>query len=167
MWLAYPRDAKIDQVRVRLWNANKARVAVAEFPIRAEWRGANGGGEAAERTTESWVAQLTPAQRERMVEMLSQASQASGFDPISLLFLCVPAYVLLQAVLTSRTAGGWRKATLAPAAIMVPILGYTVLAFAARSNLWPLLMLLSAPLACLYLIGLAVILLLNRLAKAA
>src|SRR5919106_322834 len=29
VWLAYPRGAKIDQVHVRLWNANKARVSAA------------------------------------------------------------------------------------------------------------------------------------------
>ena len=56
---------------------------------------------------------------------------------------------------------------MAPALIMVPILAYTVLAFAAQSNLWPLLMLLSAPLAFLYLVLLSVVLLLRRLARAA
>jgi hypothetical protein len=49
---------------------------------------------------------------------------------------------------------------------MVPIVVYTVLAFAAQSNLWPLLLLLSTPLAFLYLIFLSVILLLRRLARA-
>ena len=88
-------------------------------------------------------------------------------DPFDLIFLCVPGYFLLQATLTFWTSGGWRKATLAPAVMMVPILAYTVLAFAAQSNLWPLLRLLSAPLACLYLIVLGVFLLLRRLAKAA
>ena len=48
---------------------------------------------------------------------------------------------------------------------MVPILALTVLAFAAQSNLWPLPMILSAPLACLYLVGLSVILLLRRLVR--
>jgi hypothetical protein len=88
-------------------------------------------------------------------------------DPFDLIFLCVPGYFLLQAVLTLCTSGGWRKATLVPAVIMVPVLAYTVLAFAAQSNLWPLLLLLSAPLACLYLVVLGVILLLRRLARAA
>jgi hypothetical protein len=83
------------------------------------------------------------------------------------MFLCVPGYLLLQAGLAFWTSGGWRKATLAPAVIMVPILAYTVLALAGGSNLWPLLMLFTAPLAFLYLVVLGVSLVLWRLARAA
>jgi hypothetical protein len=86
-------------------------------------------------------------------------------DPFDLIFLAIPGYFLLQAALTFWTSGGWRKATLAPAVIMVPILAYTVLAFAAQSNLWPLLLIFTAPLAFLYLVVLAVILLLRSLAR--
>lgn len=50
--------------------------------------------------------------------------------------------------------------------IMVPVLVFTVLAFAAQSNLWPLLLLLSAPLAFLYLVFLSAILLLRCIATA-
>jgi hypothetical protein len=166
VWLAYPRDAKIDQVHVRLWNANKARVSAATFPIEAEWTEANRLGAGAERQTKSWVAGLTPAQQERMTEALSGASEPGGFDPFALIFLCVPGYFLLQAALTFRTSGGWRKATLVPAVIMAPVVAITVLAFAAQSNLWPLLLILTAPLACLYLVVLSSILLLRRLARA-
>ena len=167
VWLAYPRDARIDQVHVRLWNANKARVAAATFPIRAEWTDADRSGAGAERQTKSWVAGLTPAQQEPMTATVSGASEPGGFDPFDLIFLCVPGYFLLQAALTSRTSGRWRKATLVPAVIMAPILAFTVLAFAAQSNLWPLLLILTAPLACLYLVVLSAILLLRRLARAA
>jgi hypothetical protein len=85
--------------------------------------------------------------------------------PFDLIFLCVPGYFLLQAALTFWTSGGWRKATLAPAVIMAPILSYTMIAFAAQSNLWPLLLIFIAPLAFLYLGVLAVILLLRSLAR--
>jgi hypothetical protein len=135
--------------------------------LEAEWTEANEPGEAARRMTESRVAELAPGQRERMAEGSSGTGEAGGFDPFDLIFLCVPGYFLLQATLTLRTSGGWRKAALVPAVIMVPILAFTVLAFAAQSNLWPLLMLISAPLAFLYLVVLSLILLLRRLVKAA
>jgi hypothetical protein len=48
---------------------------------------------------------------------------------------------------------------------MAPILAYTMIAFAAQSNLWPLLLIFTAPLAFLYLGVLAVILLLRSLAR--
>lgn len=97
---------------------------------------------------------------------LGEAGEPGGFDPFDLIFLCVPGYFLLQAALAFWTSGGWRKASLVPAVIMVPILVFTVLAFAAQSNLWPLLLLLSAPVAFLYLVVLSVMLLLRRIAKA-
>jgi hypothetical protein len=167
VWLAYPHEAEIDQVRIRLWNANKARVAAADFPIEAAWSGTEGPGEAEGRTTKFWVAELTPGQRERMAETLGRTSEAAGFDPFDLILLGVPGYFLLQAALTLWTSGRWRKATLVPAVIMVPILAYTLLAFAAQSNLWPLLLILSSPVACLYLMVLSVILVVRRIAEAA
>jgi hypothetical protein len=167
VWLSYPRGVSIDQVQVRLWNANKARVATAVFPIRAQWSEANETSEAAERVTKSWVAELPPGQRARMAERESRASEAGGFDPFDLIFLCVPGYFLLQAALTLGTSGSWRKASLVPAVIMAPIVVFTVLAFAAQSNLWPMVLLLSAPLGFLYLAVLSAILLLRWLVRAA
>jgi hypothetical protein len=166
VWLAYRFGAKIDYVQVRLWNANKAQVAKAAFPIRAEWTGREDTGSGGEREAESWVANLTVGQRERLAATLSDASEAGGWDPFDLIFLCVPGYFLLQVALARGTSGWRRKAALAPAVIMVPILAYTVLALAAQSNLWPLVMLLTAPLAFAYLVVLSVILLLWRLARA-
>jgi hypothetical protein len=166
VWLAYLYAARIDQVEVRVLNANKARLAATTFPIEAEWTAADRLGAGAERQTKSWVAGLRPGQRERMAERLSGGSETGGFDPFDLIFLCVPGYFLLQAALTFRTSGRWRKASLVPAVIMVPILAITVLAFAAQSNLWPLLLILTAPLAFLYLVALSAILLLRRLAGA-
>jgi hypothetical protein len=166
VWLAYRFGAKIDYVQVRIWNANKAQVAKAAFPIRAEWTARAETGAGDEREAESWVSNLTAAQRERMAATLSDAREAGGWDPFDLIFLCVPGYFLLQVALARGTSGWRRKATLAPAVIMVPILAYTVLAFAAQSNLWPLLMLLTAPLALLYLVCLSLVRLLWRLARA-
>jgi hypothetical protein len=90
-----------------------------------------------------------------------------GFDEVDLIFLSVPGYFLLQAALTFWTRRGWRIASLVPAAAMVPILATTVIAFAAQSNLWPIPLLLAAPVAFLYLIILSVLLLLYRLAARA
>jgi len=165
--LAYLRDAAIDRLRIEAWSPDAAWVAVADFPIAAAWTDANEPRAAAPGTTKSRAAELTPEQRERIAETSIAADEPGGFDPFDLIFLCVPGYFLLQAVLTIRTSGGWRKASLAPAVIMVPVVTFTVLAFAAPSNLWPLLLLLSAPLAFLYLVVLGVILLLRRLVRAA
>jgi hypothetical protein len=95
------------------------------------------------------------------------AVEEVGFDEVDLIFPSVPGYFLLQAALTFWTRRGWRIASLVPAAAMVPILATTVIAFAAQSNLWPIPLLLAAPVAFLYLISLSVLLLLYRLAARA
>ena len=92
------------------------------------------------------------------------AVEEVGWDYLDLIFLSVPGYFVLQAALTFWTSHGWRIASLVPACAMVPILVSTVIAFAAQSNLWPIPLILAAPVACLYLILLSVILLLYRLA---
>jgi hypothetical protein len=92
------------------------------------------------------------------------AVEEVGFDEVDLIFLSVPGYFLLQAALTFSTRRGWRIASLVPACAMAPILATTVIAFAAQSNLWPIPLLLAAPVAFLYLVFLCVLLLLYRLA---
>ena len=95
------------------------------------------------------------------------AVEEVGFDEVDLIFLSVPGYFLLQAALTFWTRRGWRIASLVPAVAMLPILASTIIAFAAQSNLWPIPLLLAAPVAFLYLVFLCVLLLLYRLATRA
>jgi hypothetical protein len=127
LWLAHPFGARIDQIEVRIWNANGGRVAATTFPIEAQWTDADGAADG--RQTKAWTAEMTAGQRERMAAALSGADETGGLDPFDLIFLCVPDYFLLQLALALRTSGGWRRAALVPAVIMVPILAYTA---------WPL-----------------------------
>jgi hypothetical protein len=46
-------------------------------------------------------------------------------------------------------------AGLAPLLIMAPLVVHAAFAFMAQSNLWPVMVILAAPLACLYLLALA------------
>ncbi len=70
--------------------------------------------------------------------------------PFDLVWLAVPAYLLVQAVAISRTSGGMRVAAALPLAVMVPMFVYTAVAFAQASNLWPLGLLFLSPLALVY-----------------
>lgn len=65
------------------------------------------------------------------------AEETGGFDPVDLIFLCVRGYFLRQLALALRTSGGWRKASLVPAAVMVPMVALTGTGVAAQSELWP------------------------------
>jgi hypothetical protein len=67
----------------------------------------------------------------------------------------VPGYFVLQWRFATRWSGGWRIAALAPLPVAAGLLVQALIAFAAESNLWPLLVILFAPLGCLWLLGLA------------
>lgn len=68
--------------------------------------------------------------------------------------LAIPGYAVLQWQLARRWTGGWRVAALAPLVVMAPLAIHAALAFAAQSNLWPILLIFTSPLAFLYLLAL-------------
>ncbi|MFW6076181.1 MAG: hypothetical protein ACOC71_00380 [Hyphomicrobiales bacterium] len=70
------------------------------------------------------------------------------------IMLSLPGYVALQWYAARHWDGGWRIAALVPLAIMALLVVHAAIAFLAQSNLWPLLVILTAPLACLYLLAL-------------
>jgi len=74
-----------------------------------------------------------------------------------LLMLAAPLYFFLQVLMARRYRGRWLILSLVPLLVMVPLAIHAGLAFAAGSNLWPLLLILASPLACIYLVGLAVV----------
>lgn len=68
-----------------------------------------------------------------------------------LLYGPVLLYVWLQGVALWRWRGWWLLAALPPLGVMGPTLLLTAEAYRAESNLWPLMMILAAPLAALWL----------------
>jgi hypothetical protein len=73
-----------------------------------------------------------------------------------LVALAGPAYFFLQLLMAIRYRGRWRIAALVPLLVMVPLAVHAALAYAAGSKAWPLLLVLAAPLAFLYLLLVAV-----------
>lgn len=69
--------------------------------------------------------------------------------------LSLPGYVVLQWYAARNWDGGWRMAGLAPLLSMAPRVVRAAFAFMAESNLWPLMVIVPAPLACFYLLALA------------
>ncbi len=70
--------------------------------------------------------------------------------PLDLIWLTVPAYVVLQIVALMRSSGGSRMAAVLPLFVMVPVFVLTAVALVQKSNLWPLWMLFTCPIAMLY-----------------
>ncbi|NHA15098.1 hypothetical protein [Thioalkalivibrio sp. XN279] len=76
---------------------------------------------------------------------------------IMLMGWSVPGYFALQLILWRRWDGGWRRLALVPLWGTVPVTAYTLFALAAGSNLWPLIMLFTLPLAFVYLLALVIL----------
>ena len=74
-------------------------------------------------------------------------------DVIGLLIMVgVPGYFALQAWLLYSLRGGWLYAAALPLVPMAAIVVYTVYAFNKGSNLFPLVLIFTAPLAFIYLL---------------
>jgi hypothetical protein len=72
-----------------------------------------------------------------------------------LVALAGPAYFFLQLIMAIRYRGRWRLAALAPLLLMMPLAIEAGLAYAAGVPGWPTLLVVIAPVACLYLLTLA------------
>lgn len=69
-----------------------------------------------------------------------------------LAMLSVPAYFVLQPWALFRFERTWRIAAAAPLALAIPAALWSLYALAQESNLWPLVFVLFAPVATLYLL---------------
>jgi len=69
-----------------------------------------------------------------------------------LVMLALPGYFVLQLRMAWRYRGGWLIAALVPLAVIVPLIVYSGVALSDGSNLWPLLLILAAPFAFVYLV---------------
>lgn len=74
-----------------------------------------------------------------------------------LLWLSALAYLVMQIFLLVRPLGGKRGAIALPLVVMVPVFASTIAGVVQQSNLWPLLLLLTSPLAFLYLLVVALV----------
>ncbi len=70
--------------------------------------------------------------------------------PLDLLWLTIPGYVVLQVVALMRSSGGSRLAAALPLFGMLPVFAFTGVALVQESNLWPLWLLFTCPVAMAY-----------------
>jgi hypothetical protein len=66
--------------------------------------------------------------------------------------LAGPAYFFLQLLMAARYRGRWRLAALVPLIFMVPLAVHAGMGYAAGSPAWPVLLVLAAPVAFVYLL---------------
>ena len=77
--------------------------------------------------------------------------------PLDLIWLTIPAYVVVQVIALMRSSSGSRMAAALPLFVMVPVFVHAAVGLVQENNLWPLLMLFASPIALLYITLVAVL----------
>jgi hypothetical protein len=158
VWLSLYQPVYMDEVRVRVNDAHWEVQQVLSQPVSLYWERQP---RASPRVEAPWVRALSSEQQSLARAAQQAAAATEGFDVYTLLVMLmgwsVPGYLVLQVYMLSRYRGGWRKAAMAPLALMVPLLAYTVFALLAGSNLWPLLLIFLTPLTFVYLVALGLV----------
>ena len=80
-----------------------------------------------------------------------------GWVWTELIALAGPAYVFLQLIMALRYRGRWRLAALGPLVLMLPMAIEAALAYKAGVPGWATPLILTSPLAALYLLALAIL----------
>ena len=158
-WFAYTDPAHVDRIVMTAHDA-KTNQAIAQTAISVDltWTGAPVG---TARPRPEWVVRMQAEQDRRVKEQ----SLAYMNRPVpwweSVLFFAViwsvPGYFVVQAIALWRWRGGWRIAAAIPVLPMAAILLYTIVAFRAGSNLFPLVLIFTSPPALIYLVILTIL----------
>lgn len=150
-WIGFRDEASIDRIMVTASDSAGKVVAGGEVVVRLDWaanappRPAVGG----------WAQALDQAHQRKLLEQSGDDTGGPLWLGLGLLvMLAVPGYFILQAFTVVQFSGGWRYAALVPLLGTIPLIVYTLLALAAGSNLWPLLLILLSPIGLIYLVGL-------------
>lgn len=77
--------------------------------------------------------------------------------PLDLIWLTIPAYVVVQVIALMRSSSGSRMTAALPLFVMVPVFVHAAVGLMQESNLWPLLMIFASPIALLYVVVVALL----------
>jgi hypothetical protein len=154
--VSFHEPAEIDAIRITAFDEAFKPLNVIDEPFRARW---SAEPAATPAKPPKWVAGLRA--EEIQIDAEYRRTHPPEPDPVGdaivyLMFLSVPGYFAAQAFGAFFMRGGWRKAALVPLILMVPALALVILGVLAGSNIAPIYLIFTAPLATLYFIGLFV-----------
>jgi hypothetical protein len=151
-WFAYDSATRVDRIVVHLDGPRGDTLATTTLDVNATWTGAPDP----HAPKPEWVTTLEREQNARISEELKAFQEGPmmwfGAALIAIMPMTVIAFLLLQTIALWKWRGTWRIAALASAIPMAIVLIYTIVAAAAGSNLFPLVLLFSSPPALIYLL---------------
>lgn len=151
VWFSFDAPGAVQGMRVEA-HAGATTVAAVEAPLALEWTAG-----APARTNAAWVDALRRDQMSRM-----RAPPPGGDDGwlmlfVHLMFYSVPAYLLAQAYALWRMRGRWNVAVWLPAIFMAAMYAWVVFGVIAGSNIVPIVLVFTSPIALLYVLVLLIV----------
>jgi 4-amino-4-deoxy-L-arabinose transferase-like glycosyltransferase len=158
-WFAFTRQQKVDRVVVLLAEDRTGKpIAQAEYPVDLTWTGQKAGSE---RPRAEWVTRLRAEADSRIkAEFKAQTDEPAPWWWVFLfqaIVVSVPVYLVLQGILLWRWQGRWRLLAGMAAIPMALALAHAIFAFFAGSNIFPVILIFTAPIALIYLVVLMII----------
>jgi hypothetical protein len=157
-WFAYTEVARVDRIVLTAY-AGRGQDALAETTLDVElrWTGDRTPPPQAAEWVRRMDAEAERRQREAYEAYMNQPTPAWQWALFFALMWSPVAYLVAQVSTLRRFQGRWRVAALAPIVPMAIVLVYTLSAFRAGSNLFPLVLIFTSPIAFLYLMVLVVL----------
>ncbi len=151
VWVGFSRPAVVDEIHVTAYDDRWQATSVQVYPAKLSWVGKG----VAPAALPDWVEELRAGEARLAVEPTQEpASRLAGLISVILglaVMAGIPAYLVLQALAVLRLEGNWRWAGVAPLLAIVPAALHAVFALSQASNLWPIMIVLTAPLGAVYL----------------
>lgn len=157
-WMAADPGAQIDELRVVVYDAAWKQLSEVPLPVSAAWHAGIPANAPA-----AWARELSNAQQRIVSQDLRKLSRGTGRGRdgfasvlLSLAFLSVPAYPLLQAWAFYRLRGVRRLLSALPLCFMLPTYAFCLYALQQDSDIWPFPAIFLSPVAALLVGGLLI-----------
>jgi hypothetical protein len=155
-WFAFTSPAHVDAIVIRAEDTRGATVASLDVPVDLTWTGVRADPL---RARAAWVTRMQEEETRRIrddVRAAPNGPDGQAGMALGLVLMCgVPLYFLVQPLMLWKLRGGWRAAAALPLVPMAGVLVYTVIAYNAGSNIFPLVLIFTAPIGLGYLLVLA------------
>jgi hypothetical protein len=147
-WIAYPAGTAIDGIRIHILDDRSRPIGFFDTSARLQW---DAGPRRERGQRADWAMRMSDSEQRSWSE--AAAASSMGEDWLGLGFMAgVPLYFVLQVWLPVAWRGRWRIAALLPLLALAPATVFSLFALTQGSNLWPITVVLLAPLGLIYLL---------------
>jgi len=148
-WFAFVDPREVDSIRIFAESKTGEVLAQASLDVDLKW---TGQPIESPRVPAEWVTRMKAAQQSSRARDSALMNSPLWYLVGGFMMLGVPGYFALQGWALWRLHDQWRKPAMLPLWPMGAVLLYTIYAYLDGSNLFPIVLIFTAPLASIYLI---------------